>query len=550
PRGPGLPALLLLAWAAGAAVAMGRLLASVARVRREGRTARPLRDGPAAELLAHLARRVGVIRPIVLLEGDADAMPLTWGIRRPRILLPTGTEAWPEGRLEAVLLHELAHVRRRDCLAQIAAEAACALYWFNPLAWAALRRLKLESEHACDDQVLLAGAPGCDYADHLLDVARALRPPRRMAVAAVAMARPTQLRTRLQAVLSADRRRGPVPRRLAVPALLASALMVAGVAALTPDTAEAGQPELVPAAECPRTGSWHHTDQDNDGVWSVSWSNRRGCSGSARIRDGVRFGPGGVASVAEGGELRLELRRGGDRTEVEVRAGARGPRRTLRVNGRAMPWDRAADEWLARAIAVLQRYTRYGEKAAEAQAAEEVEDAAAAEAAAAARSGARVRAEAERAVTDSPRRDETQRVIEIAAAEAVRSGADTTRSRLLPPLGEPAFPAPREEARGRGDGDWTTEMYRTATHDGVDCVSTLLARNAYPTANKRAIARIDPGGYVTLSERCGGGPVRSVRITPAADGSPRYAWSGDPAGREAWLADLLGYFGRGLPVRW
>ncbi|HEU0013911.1 MAG TPA: M56 family metallopeptidase, partial [Longimicrobium sp.] len=301
PHGPGLAAILLLVWAAGAAVALGRLAASVARVRREGRIALPVRTGPAAALLARLARRMGVSRPIELLEGDVDAMPLTWGILRPRILLPRGTEAWPDGRLEAVLLHELAHVRRRDCLAQVAAEAACVLHWFNPLAWAALRRLKLESEHACDDQVLLAGAPGCDYADHLLDVARALRPARHMAVAAVAMARPTQLRTRLQAVLSADRRRGPVPRRLAVPALLVAALGVAGVAALTPDSAIGAQPGLVPPAECPATGSLQHLDEVTGGVWRVSWSNGRGCAGEARIHEGVRFGAGGIASVERGG---------------------------------------------------------------------------------------------------------------------------------------------------------------------------------------------------------------------------------------------------------
>ncbi|HEU0015652.1 MAG TPA: hypothetical protein VFQ45_18390, partial [Longimicrobium sp.] len=270
---------------------------------------------------------------------------------------------------------------------------------------------------------------------------------------------------------------------------------------------------------------------DNGGVWRVSWSNGRGCGGEARIRDGVRFGAGGVASVAPGGELRLELRRGGDRTEVEVRAGEDGPRRTMRVNGRAVPWDRAADEWLARAVPVLQRYTRYGRPEKTAEQAEADADA--------------VRSEAEGLVRGAGGRAETVEVIRRAADEAVRSGADTTKSRLLPPLEEPAFPA------GPGDGGPTTIMNRRATQQGVECLSTLRARNAYPTADRRGIARLERDGYASISERCGDRQW-AVHITPAADGSPRYAWSGEvpDAGREAWLADILGYFGRGLPARW
>ncbi|HYR10730.1 MAG TPA: M56 family metallopeptidase, partial [Longimicrobium sp.] len=224
--------LAVLAWMLGALLALVRLASSVTRVRREGRTARPLTDGPAAEMRDRLVWRMGIDRPVTLLQGADGCMPLTWGIARPCVLLPAGTEAWPADRLEAVLTHELAHVRRRDCAWQLVAEAACALHWFNPLAWAAARRLRLESEHACDDQVLIAGSRGADYAGHLLDVARTLRPPRAAVLAAVPMARPSQLRTRLQAVLSAERARGPVPAYLAAPALIGAVLLLAVIAAL------------------------------------------------------------------------------------------------------------------------------------------------------------------------------------------------------------------------------------------------------------------------------------------------------------------------------
>src|SRR5690606_41544044 len=65
-----------------------------------------------------------------------------------------------------------AHIGRLDWLGQLLARLACALYWSNPLAWLAARRLAEEAECACDDAVLLHGQAGGDYADALLAVAR------------------------------------------------------------------------------------------------------------------------------------------------------------------------------------------------------------------------------------------------------------------------------------------------------------------------------------------------------------------------------------------
>jgi TonB family protein len=98
--------------------------------------------------------------------------PLTCGVLRPLILLPAGAADWDDLRFRAVLLHESAHVLRRDCLAKYAAQASRALLWWNPLAWLIAARLNREQELACDDVVLSAGVSADFYANVLLDVAR------------------------------------------------------------------------------------------------------------------------------------------------------------------------------------------------------------------------------------------------------------------------------------------------------------------------------------------------------------------------------------------
>lgn len=107
--------------------------------------------------------------------------------------------------MRAVLLHEVAHVRRRDTLVQCAAQLACALYWWNPLVWLASSRMRVEREHACDDEVLAAGVPASSYASDLLAIARALD---RVALVGVGIVDPSSTEARLRRILDARAPRG------------------------------------------------------------------------------------------------------------------------------------------------------------------------------------------------------------------------------------------------------------------------------------------------------------------------------------------------------
>jgi TonB family protein len=123
----------------------------------------------------------------------------------PMILLPASAADWPAERLEMVLRHELAHVRRRDLLWRLAGTLACCLYWFHPLAWWAAAQQRKDSEMSCDDQVL-SNCSSEQYATGLVAVAREAAGHRTPA-AVMAMAKPRELEGRLLAVLDATRRR-------------------------------------------------------------------------------------------------------------------------------------------------------------------------------------------------------------------------------------------------------------------------------------------------------------------------------------------------------
>ena len=73
---------------------------------------------------------------------------MTWGVRRPLILLPESALYWPGERLHAVLLHEIAHIRRRDSLTQMLALVTCAFYWPNPFVWMGARAEKAHFRRA------------------------------------------------------------------------------------------------------------------------------------------------------------------------------------------------------------------------------------------------------------------------------------------------------------------------------------------------------------------------------------------------------------------
>ena len=239
---------LTMAWLAGAVLVAARLLAGLAALRRVSARAGRVRDRRLLDALADVTAELQITRPVTLLFDETAVG--TWGVRRPCIVLPPDAEAWTDDRLRAVLSHELAHVRRFDWPVQLAADVVRAALWFNPLAWIVARRLRDESERACDDVVLATGLAEQDYATHLFDIARAARG--RALGAAMPMARPSTLEGRIAAMLNPtlDRR---VPSRVFRVAAAVLLLLIASVAAVRV-TAQQASPSALQGVVYDSTG--------------------------------------------------------------------------------------------------------------------------------------------------------------------------------------------------------------------------------------------------------------------------------------------------------
>lgn len=204
-------------------------------------------EGELIDLMHRLRRHIELRRPVRLLVGHRTMMPMTWGVFHPVMLLPENISSWPASRQEDVLLHELAHIKRRDHLSQVLAQIGCALHWFNPLTWYAVRRMTLEREHACDDYVLNSGTRPSDYATNLLEVARSMKRGPVTSMAAIAMAGRSTLKDRLQAVLDEGRTRNTLGARLATLSVLlvgALAIPLATLEVVNVQPAQAAGPKV------------------------------------------------------------------------------------------------------------------------------------------------------------------------------------------------------------------------------------------------------------------------------------------------------------------
>lgn len=197
---------LVRVWLTGAALSalpFGLALAAASRLRKGGTS------WPRGTRALHAHLEGSSRRSLEIIRVSALRVPCTIGFLRPVIAFPADAEDWDDEDIRRVLIHEYEHVRRGDWLVALAARLACSLYWFHPLAWLALRRLRFETERACDDAVVRADdAPA--YAEQLLTLATRLL--KTAAVPVLSIAGRSELTARVSSILDDGRRRAPTTR--------------------------------------------------------------------------------------------------------------------------------------------------------------------------------------------------------------------------------------------------------------------------------------------------------------------------------------------------
>lgn len=231
---PELALAATLVWLAGTVASMGHWWYRTRTFARSLAQGREVGSGPLLELAAQLRCRLGLRQPVrlVLMEGDFE--PGVFGAFRPTVVLPEGMPArLSSGEIEAVLLHELTHIKRRDNLVASLHMGLCALFWFYPLVWWLDRRLLAEREEACDEQVLAFGGGAKAYARGLLKAAGlGSEPP----LAGVSTASASNFRLRIERILSMPRQpKASWGHRLALASTLPMLLLFSVLAGHRPE---------------------------------------------------------------------------------------------------------------------------------------------------------------------------------------------------------------------------------------------------------------------------------------------------------------------------
>ncbi len=219
---------VIAVYAIGVLILLIRIIYSLIMVCSFRQSLLPCEDEQLQNELQILTKQLGIRRSVALAISDKIGSPTQVGLLKPVIVLPTPMVK-SRDQLESILIHELIHVKRWDCLYRLLAMMGMAFYWFNPL-FHHIKHLLFEvQEQACDDWTVTTTGNSESYADTLLNVATQLQPRPAMALG-MDMARTTQVMARVNRIITLG---GHVtPRVGRVSALVMAVVFIGGATAI------------------------------------------------------------------------------------------------------------------------------------------------------------------------------------------------------------------------------------------------------------------------------------------------------------------------------
>jgi beta-lactamase regulating signal transducer with metallopeptidase domain/Flp pilus assembly protein TadD len=226
----------IVLWLFGATALLIRIAVAFARARELSARALLVSDEELRVEVERASRLLGVTDFIKVAISHEIKVPMVVGVMQPRIILPAEAPGWSRERLQVVLLHEIAHIRRRDVVWMLFARVVSASLWFHPLVAMLSRHVRHESELACDDLVLATGVRGSDYAEHLVTIARLSHGHNPLPGSALAFAAHSTLERRVASILSSRSRR--VNPRALMALVAASFVVFVAIAAVHPTRSE------------------------------------------------------------------------------------------------------------------------------------------------------------------------------------------------------------------------------------------------------------------------------------------------------------------------
>jgi beta-lactamase regulating signal transducer with metallopeptidase domain len=224
---------IFFVWILIAAVAATRVLAGLWNLRRLRASGAPLEPAQLHPALRETLAQCEAIRPVTVCSSPALSVPTAIGFFKPVILIPEwAVRDLPLEELKIIILHEFAHLRRRDDWTNLVQKLVRTAFFFHPAVWWIEKRLSLEREMACDDAVLAETNNPRAYAECLVSLAEKNFVQRSLAMAQAAISRACETTVRLARILDAET---PHATRIFKPALGMMAALLAACLVMLPD---------------------------------------------------------------------------------------------------------------------------------------------------------------------------------------------------------------------------------------------------------------------------------------------------------------------------